>query len=189
MSSGGRRRLALATTMVLASLAAGLPGSAAAGLTSVLTVNSDEAVAIPNGSGAARMSFDLSTADGEIDAISTAVRVRHTRTQQLELYLKGPNAIKVPLSVGDTIGEHLGTGACVTGNTSPTTYTGFRDSMAPPLATGTAPYEGYWLPREPLSAFVGQPIAVVWKLIVRDVRGGPSGKLKCGSLQIIDTPD
>ena len=188
MSSRGKRTLAIATTAVLAGFAAALPGSAPAGLTAVFVINNDDSVAIPNGSGAARMSFDLTPAGGEVDAISTAVRVQHTRTQQLELYLKGPNAIKVPLSLGDTNGEHLGTGPCVTGTTSPTTYTGFRESSAQQLSSGTAPYEGYWIPREPLSVFLNQPMAAVWKLIVRDVSGGPAGKLKCGNLTISDSP-
>ena len=151
-------------------------------------VNNGDAVAIPNGSGAAKMSFDLRQADGEVDSISTALRVRHERTQQLELYLKGPNAIKVPLSLGDTHGEDLGTGACVTGQNSPTTYTGFRDSSAQSLAVGSAPYEGYWFPHDPLSAFLGQPMSAVWTLIVKDTHGGPAGKLKCGNLQITDSP-
>lgn len=178
------RRPAIALAGLAASLAAGLAAAPApAGLTGVLILYDNDAIAIPNGHGAARMTFED---DGVEDSggVSAGVRIRHARTQQLEVSLKGPNGSTVELTRGDTHGENLGTGRCEDDHSGSAEYTSFSDSSSTDIADGTAPYTATFVPREPLSVFTSPIPAGKWKLIVKDTQGGAEGKLLCGTVRI-----
>ena len=77
-------RVRLGVACALAALAAAaavgaLAGPASAGLMAVLSIYEKGPVAIPNGSGAARLTFPARADD--IGTPQLGIRVRHTRTQ------------------------------------------------------------------------------------------------------------
>ncbi|MGI9020514.1 MAG: hypothetical protein ACR2G3_07385 [Solirubrobacterales bacterium] len=195
--SGGSRRIrtgAIAGAMALLTagmaVAVALPGGAAArGLTSVFTIYEPDPVVIPNGAGAARIAFEDPNG-GQADTVTVGLRVRHERTQQLNLSVRDPDGERVSLSEGDTRGENLGISPCPDPEPSPPVenFTSFRDTGASPIASASAPYVGYFLPREPLSALAGDYPPGSFTLIVKDTRGGVSGKLLCAYLRITDAP-
>lgn len=157
-----------------------LPAGAGAGLTAILYLYDHDPVAIPNGHGAAKMSFDLPPSTRMVSSVRPNFRIRHDRTQQLKLLVKGPNGETVLLSDGETRGENLGSGPCGE-DPDVVDFTGFADSASEGLEAGSAPYVGYWLPNEPLSALTGISQEGRWTLIVKDTNpGGEKGKLLCG---------
>lgn len=174
--------MAVAVALAATASAALLPAGAGAGLTGVAQYYEHDPVKIPNGSGAARMVFEENALDNT-GSVSVAVRVRHERTQQLELSLKAPDGTKVSLSEGETHGEDLGVGPCPAQPDAPDMTT-FRDASAQPLASGSAPYTGNFLPHEPLAAFPEDFPAGHWVITVRDTQGGASGKLLCGYIRV-----
>lgn len=189
--SGERRqtRAALAVSVLATTIGAAfvLPGSATAGLTAVISLYENEAVAIPNGHGAAKMPLAMSNSSRMVGSVSANFRVRHDRTQQLKLLLKGPNGVKVLLSDGETRGENLGEGHCGD-DPDAVDFTGFRASGPGQLADSSAPYVGYFFPNESLSGLTGIPPEGDWTLIVKDTRSqGDAGKLLCG-LVVLSLP-
>ena len=179
------RKVWLAVSLAAAAVGVGtvLSGPAAAGLTGVFQLHETEAVRIPDGQGAARMTW---TSDDWPNAASVTIqmRVRHERTQQLNLALRAPDSDKVALSRGDTRGENLGTGPCVDDEPDATEYTGFRATFAQELSSGSAPYAGFFYPVESLAPMTGDPGPGSWQLIVKDTKEGTGGSLKCALLQI-----
>lgn len=180
-----RRKVWLAASLAVAAVCLGtiLSSPAAAGLTGVLQLHETEAVRIPDGHGAARMTWtsdDWPTAG----SVTIQLRVRHERTQQLDLALRAPDGDKVALSRGDTRGENLGTGPCVEGEPDATGYTGFRATFAQELSSGSAPYANFFFPVESLAPMTGDPGPGSWQLIVKDTKEGTGGSLKCALLQI-----
>lgn len=180
-----RRKVWLTASLAVAAVCLGtiLSGPATAGLTGVLQLHETEAVRIPDGHGAARMTW---TSDDwpTTGSVTIQLRVRHERTQQLDLALRAPDGDKVALSRGDTRGENLGTGPCVEGEPGATAYTGFRATFAQELSSGSAPYANFFLPVESLAPMTGDPGPGSWQLIVKDTREGTGGSLKCALLQI-----
>lgn len=174
---------ALAGAVTVAAVGLVLPAAASAGLTEVLIRYDHDAITIPNGHGAAKMTFNVPPPNNRlVGSVSANFRVRHERTQQLKLVLKAPNGDRVLLSDGATHGQNLGDGQC-TDDYNHAGYTGFRDTSSAPLATGSPPYTGYWQPAEPLSSLTGISPVGDWTLIVQDTRdAGDPGKLLCGLL-------
>jgi hypothetical protein len=113
----------------------------------------------------------------------------------------------VTLSDRDTSGRNLGRRGCPDTNpmSAPNRFTTLNDAGGPPnpmiptappaLSTGTAPYAGTFAPAEPLGGFNGyhappgptDPDPETWKLIVRDVRDGKVGSLRCAVLYLYRT--
>jgi subtilisin-like proprotein convertase family protein len=180
-----RRKFAIAASLAVAAVCLGtiLSSPAAAGLTGVLQLHETEAVRIPDGQGSARMTWtddDWPTAG----SVTVQLRVRHERTQQLDLALRAPDGDKVALSRGDTRGENLGTGPCVEGDPDATVYTGFRATSAQDLSSGSAPYADFFFPVESLAPMTGDPGPGSWQLIVKDTKEGTTGSLKCALVRI-----
>jgi hypothetical protein len=121
---------------------------------------------------------------GDADSVTVGFRVRHSRTQQLDISVKDPDGDRVSLSEGETKGEDLGTGGCPEQNPDTAKFTSFRQTMAQPLSAGTAPYTGYFLPHESLAAVTGPYGPGNWTLIVKDTHGGVAGKLRCGYVRL-----
>ena len=176
--------VAAIVALVTTATAMALPPGAGAGLSAVYQLYDNDAVGIPNGHDAAKMSFDLPSSDRMVGSVQPHFRIRHDRTQQLKLSLKGPNGETVLLSNGETHGENLGSGPC--GEDFHTVdFTGFSDSASQNLASGSAPYVGDWLPNEPLSALTDISPEGRWTLIAKDTNsGGEKGRLLCGLLFI-----
>ncbi len=184
-----RRNVWLAAVLAAAAVCLGtiLSSPAKAGLSGVLQLHEAEAVRIPDGHGAARMSW---TSDDWPSASSVTIqlRVRHERTQQLNLALRAPDGEKVVLSRGETRGDNLGTGPCVEGDPDATDYTGFRATSAQELSSGSAPYVGFFYPVESLAPLTGDPGPGSWELIVKDTHEGTGGALKCAFLRLAYPP-
>ena len=170
----------LAASLIVTGLIA---APAPAGLSGVSINYENDPIAIPNGHGAARMIFDEGGLD-DTGGVSVGLRVRHSRTQQLDVSLKGPNGSEVELTRGETRGENFGAGRCRDGEFDSADYTSFSDSSSLDIADGTAPYAAIFIPREPLSVFTSPIPAGKWKLIVKDTQGGADGKLLCGIVRI-----
>jgi hypothetical protein len=180
------QRLLIAASGFAAALVTGvaLPSGASGGLMGIRILYSAKSAPIPDGHGAAKYSFQDSDwpATGSVTA---QVRVRHERTQQLDLTLRAPDGDKVALSQGDTHGKNLGRGACDAEDSAAAEYTGFRDTMSQSLSSGSAPYVDWFQPAEPLSSLAGDPGPGKWQLIVKDTRDdGTAGVLKCGIIRI-----
>ncbi len=183
------RRLVVGAAVALATAVAGIfAAGAPAGLTGIVYLYENDPIAIPNGQGAAKMSFpgpQVANSGG----VSVGLRVRHERTQQLEVLVKGPNGSVVELSRRDTRGENLGTGPCRDNEPTSASYTHFRDISSDDISAASAPYVGTYTPREPLAVFTSPIPAGSWKLIVKDTRGGADGKLMCGLIRIPYNPN
>lgn len=176
--------MALAVSILAVSVAGALTAApASAGLGAVLLLYKKGPVAIPNGSGAARLKFPM-TAENT-GAASAGVRIRHPRTQQLDISLKSPNGAVADLTRGDTRGENLGAHACPDGrDPAGVDFTRFSDNASEDIENGTAPYVGTFLPRQPLAPLGGALPEGRWTLIVRDTGGRAQGKLLCGLVQV-----
>jgi hypothetical protein len=116
-------------------------------------------------------------------------RVRHPRTSDLKLSIRGPNGATRTMSNGDTKGNHLGSGQCQADYDDSVGYTGFSAESTSSLADDSAPYAGYFEPRRSLSPLIGIEPEGTWKVIVEDDRDGKRGKLLCGLIVLeLKTP-
>ena len=59
-----------------------------------------------------------------------------------------------------------------------------NDSATTPIASGTAPFTGTYIPSSPLSAINGQPVNGTWTLQIADNATGDTGLLKAWCLQL-----
>jgi subtilisin-like proprotein convertase family protein len=164
----------------------GRPDTSSAALHSVLELHSESPIKIPNGSGAARMTFNATQQTGNaVGGIVVDVRVRHEQTHQLEVYVKGPSGPAVALVSHETRGADYGSGQCQSDHPSETLFTRFYDGASSAISTGTQPYTGGWLPHDSLAGFATASIAGTWSIIVKDTHpSGHSGTLKCGMIEI-----
>ena len=64
------------------------------------------------------------------------------------------------------------------------TNTVFDDEAATPIASGTPPYTGSFIPDQPLSAIDGQPANGTWKLEVQDAANVDTGTLNSWTLEL-----
>jgi Proprotein convertase P-domain len=142
-------------------------------------------VRIPDGHRSARLDFHFIAPPGaSVTAIRPNFRVKHRRTRQLRLFVKGPDGTRVLLSDHETHGRNLGAGACGADPDGPS-FTGFYDDALVSLADGSPPYSGYYLPHHPLTVFNGETYAGHWSVIIKDTnRRGRPGRLLCGLMSI-----
>jgi hypothetical protein len=105
-------RLAFVIAATVIEVALVLPAIASAGVSEQAVLYSHDPVTIPNGHGAAKMTFTMDPTERTLGSVDANFRVRHARTQQLRLILKAPNGERVLLSDGDTHGENLGERRC-----------------------------------------------------------------------------
>jgi len=117
---------------------------------------------------------------GGVFALSVTVDITHVRVGDLTLSLEAPSGQVVALAT-----EVGGLGANYSGTT-------FEDTgVDGPIASGTAPFTGDFVPEESLAALTGQPVAGDWTLHASDGYSGGDGLLNSWSLSItiLETAD
>jgi subtilisin-like proprotein convertase family protein len=120
------------------------------------------------------LSTTLSTLTATLGAVVEDVNVTldlsHTFDSDLVLTLISPTGLSVQLASG------------VGGSGDNFSNTTFDDEAGTPIAAGTAPFTGSFIPASPLSAFDGGPVDGTWTLEVKDTVGGDVGTLNSWSL-------
>jgi hypothetical protein len=97
--------------------------------------------------------------------------VNHTWDSDLSFYLqKGSIGVKIINRVGGSGDNFIGTI--------------LDDQASEPIASGTAPFTGSFIPSNPLSVFNSQSTSGYWKLIITDTVGGDTGFLKAWCIVI-----
>jgi Proprotein convertase P-domain len=164
-----------------------MPGSAGGGISQVRLLYDRDAVVIPNGHGAARMTMQMEPTSRQLGSVTAGLRIRHRRTQQLRLILRAPTGEHTLLSDGKTHGRNLGRGECLADPTG-VRFTQFAQG-AQALSTGAPPYVGEWDPVGSLSKHSGIDPEGPWTLIVKDTNpAGRHGKLLCGEVSLFLPP-
>lgn len=108
---------------------------------------------------------EVSDAIGVILDLEVSLDIQHTWVSDLIISLEGPDGQEVLLySERGLDGDNL-------------INTTFSDSAETPIADGTAPFTGRFIPEEPLSLFAGLDPNGVWKLKVEDVFAQDQGVL------------
>jgi subtilisin-like proprotein convertase family protein len=177
--------VAFTAVAVAALLVVIAPSAASAAET---TAYAEGPVAIPDGHGSARLVMHVSLPAGQtVTQVRPNFRVRHPRTHQLKLYLKSPEGTRVLLDDQETHGANFGEHACDP-NPDLLSYMGFDDNSGTPLSSGSAPYSGYFIPHDPLSAVVGEDPSGGWRVIAKDTRHHRHGSLLCGFLDLYYGP-
>lgn len=101
---------------------------------------------------------------GTITDLNLMVDITHTFTGDLEIYLEhGGTSVQVYDDDGGSSDDFDGTI--------------FDDEAATPIADGTGPYAGSYIPFEALSAFDGMDLSGDWTLTIVDQLGGDLGTL------------
>lgn len=108
--------------------------------------------------------------NSQISDINVNVSIRHTSDGDLVLTLIGPDNTQVVLS------NRRGGSGDNFGNTT------FDDAASTSIASGVAPFYGYYIPENSLSAFNGHLTAGTWRLQVQDAAGGNVGTIDSFSL-------
>ena len=111
--------------------------------------------------------------NGNVIDLNVKVDISHTRTGELKLILRGPDATSVMLS--DRNG----------GDGDNYTNTVFDDQADQSINTGIPPFNGRFRPEFPLSTFNGKPAAGSWQLRINDGGLGNSGTLNSWCLQLL----
>lgn len=103
--------------------------------------------------------------------------ISHFRAEDLDIYLIGPNNVKVELSTdnGGKMNDYLNT------------Y--FRDDYLTPIQSGIAPFIGNFKPEGSLSSFIGIPANGSWRLEIVDDSYGYSGKLYEWGISLETSPN
>ena len=184
-----RRVTALIAIAVAAStIALVAPLSASGGLTAVEVLYERSGIEIPNGHGAATMTFNADPSTRTVSNVIARFRVRHEQTRQLKLLVKSPAGEKVLVSDGETHGPDLGSGRCRK-SSSNVVFTGFTDGASQELADSSAPYPGDFKPHEPLAPLTGDHPDGKWSLIVKDTNpAGDPGTFRCGEVRLALPP-
>ena len=125
----------------------------------------------------------VSNATFTLANVGVSVYITHPFVGDLSLELIGPDGTSVPLSVNrGSFGDNYGA-AC----TPDSLRTLFDDRATIPIASGTAPFIGMFLPETPLSVFrtkSGTNINGIWRLRVVDSYFFDAGSLQCWSLHL-----
>ncbi len=125
--------------------------------------------AIPD-DGAVESTLALAGGAKIVDVNATVGQITHTFDSDLVISLIGPDATTVVLA------NRAG------GSGDNFTSTVFDDQAATAISSGAAPFTGSFRPQEPLSAFVGKPVAGTWTLRVADVAAEDTGTLSAWGL-------
>jgi subtilisin-like proprotein convertase family protein len=138
-------------------------------LTPVLTRTPSQA--IPDNDPAGAWST-LAVYDGRtIEDLDVGVTIQHSRVGDLQLSLRSPDGVEIPLALN--VG---GAGDDFTG-------TVFDDESGTPIAAGTAPFTGRYRPASALSVFDGKITTGSWRLTVIDTVAGVTGTVVEWSLR------
>jgi subtilisin-like proprotein convertase family protein len=104
--------------------------------------------------------------DGTLDDLNVEIDITHTYCGDVEIYLVGPDGTQIDLCVG-----HGGSGNNFTG-------TILDDEADTPIAQGSPPFSGRYIPDEPLASF--QNLSTIkgdWVLVVFDNALNDDGQL------------
>ncbi len=112
---------------------------------------------------------------GVVGDVNVLLNLTHTYDGDLDIFLIGPNGVRVELST-----DNGGTGENFTN-------TVFDDQAATAITAGTPPYTGSFRPEGSLATLNGIPANGTWTLEITDDAGGDSGVLLGWSL-IVTTP-
>ncbi len=122
------------------------------------TVSDNMVVNIPNG-------YNVVDVNVKIDTLI------HTWDSDLSFTLiRGAGSVNIISAVGGSGDNFIGTV--------------LNDSATTPIASGTAPFTGNYIPSSPLSAINGQPVNGTWTLQISDNATGDTGLLKAWCLQL-----
>jgi subtilisin-like proprotein convertase family protein len=117
-------------------------------------------------------SVQVGTHSNIIKVNFTMVNLIHTYDGDVTFALRSPNGTEVVLSSGNG------------GSGDNYINTVFNDSATTPIASGTAPFTGTFIPTSPLSAFNGQDAYGWWRFRVTDGAGGDTGHVGQYCIQI-----
>jgi autotransporter-associated beta strand protein len=123
-------------------------------------------------------SVNVSAATGDVVTnIAVNLNIQMDFTSDLAIYLRGPNGVRVPLSLreGDFINADF-------------TDTTFTDDAGSPISAGTNPYTGLFQPESPLSAFNGIDPNGTWSLEIDDNFAGDQARLLNWRLDVTSAP-
>jgi subtilisin-like proprotein convertase family protein len=112
------------------------------------------------------------TAPDSVARVRVGIDIAHTWDTDLDIWLVGPNGVRVELSTdnGSSNDDY--------------TETWFDDAATTPITSGTAPFTGSFKPEGTLSTLNGTPAGGNWKLEITDDSGGDSGTLLGWSLDL-----
>jgi len=132
---------------------------------------------IPDGLPAGTLSaLTMETPYDAVD-VKVLVNITHPSTDQIDLYLIGPDGTSVELSTDNG------------GSGDNYTDTLFDDDADEPITAGSPPFTGAFRPEQPLAAFIGRPAQGDWILRVIDDLGGQVGTLDSWQLRLrLDAP-
>jgi subtilisin-like proprotein convertase family protein len=145
-----------------------------------------EAIAIPDNNPVGITNSIAVTVTGAVSHVTVSVRVNHTYDGDLQMYLIGPDGTQVGLiqaNPGDG-GANFGSGSTDCNGT----FTVFDDSASVPIAGGSSPFNGSYVPWQHLSTFNGKPALGTWKIYIEDTGPGDVGTLFCWQLKIAYQP-
>ncbi|HUK81707.1 MAG TPA: proprotein convertase P-domain-containing protein [Verrucomicrobiae bacterium] len=139
-------------------------------------------VAIPDNDPAGITNSITVSSTGVVSKVVVRVRMNHTYDGDVTMSLIHPDGTTVNLIASDpgNSSQDFGTGATdCTG-----TFTVFDDAASTPIAAGSGPYAGSYIPRQSLAALNGKAVEGNWKLVVSDNEAGDVGTLYCWQVQI-----
>lgn len=107
-----------------------------------------------------------------ITDLNVTVMIEHTYDADLEIVVRHPNGLGIPLSFGNG------------GSGNDFRATTFDDEAATSIGSGSPPFRGSFRPEVPmgLSALDGTSAQGTWRLEVEDTAGGDVGQILCYSL-------
>ena len=112
------------------------------------------------------------TESSTISDVGVTLDISHTMNSDLDVFVIHPDGTRVELF------SNVGAGSADFTNTS------LDDETAVDIASGTAPFTGYYVPTGSLVDFNGKNIAGTWQLEITDNTGGNVGTLNSWSLDI-----
>jgi subtilisin-like proprotein convertase family protein len=184
MSRGTRKPIvALAIAAMAAAFLASAWSAAAADASQQVHYN-PVPVGIPDGQGRVVTTFEVSSAPPEelLFSATSQFRVKHPRTGDLKLSLRGPNGKTRVISGHDTKGKNLGAGACGPAYEPSFGFTTFDPFASETIDDGQAPYVGEFTPAQSQGPLTGIDPVGKWKLIASDTKDGKRGRLLCSAL-------
>jgi len=118
---------------------------------------------------------------GLINNLRVRVRLDHPSSDDLDIFLVGPDGTTVELSTDNGgFGSNYGSG----NNNCSGNFTVFDDAASASIISASAPFAGSFKPEGMLFVFNGKPFNGVWKLRITDDEPAVSGMLGCWQLEI-----
>jgi hypothetical protein len=130
---------------------------------------------------------------GRITDLNVSVRISHTYDPDLLIAIRPPGGTYVVLSNSrggfvQATNDDYGSGAASCSGTQTT----FDDSASTPIGAAAAPFNGSFVPEQPLAGVNGSPTLGRWELYLYDTNAiGPgvaAGTLHCATLTVNYTP-